>query len=82
MGTLTIRNVDDVMKANLRIRVAENGHSMEEEVRLILRRELMAPAAHSRLGSRLVNRFRDVAEDLSLPERSLPRVPIYWSGAN
>ncbi|MBK1707391.1 FitA-like ribbon-helix-helix domain-containing protein [Halochromatium glycolicum] len=82
MGTLTIRNVDDVIKTNLRRHAAEHGHSMEEEVRSILRRELMAPTADSGLGSRLVSRFQDVTEDLSLPERSLPRTPIHWDGSS
>ena len=37
MGTLTIRNLDDSLKERLRVRAAVNGHSMEEEARLILR---------------------------------------------
>lgn len=36
MGSLTIRNLDDSIKERLRIRAATHGHSMEEEVRLIL----------------------------------------------
>ena len=77
MATLTIRNLDEALKANLRIRAAEHGRSMEEEVRCILRQELTRPAAaQGGLGSRLVSRFRDVAGDLQLPRRSLPRPPI------
>lgn len=37
MGMLTIRNVDDELKARLRLRAAEAGCSMEEAVRRILR---------------------------------------------
>ena len=37
MGTLTIRNLDDGLKERLRIRAAVNGHSMEEEARVILK---------------------------------------------
>lgn len=37
MSNLTIRNLDDAIKAQLRIRAAAHGHSMEEEVRIILR---------------------------------------------
>ena len=37
MATITIRNLDDGLKTRLRLRAAEHGHSMEEEVRCILR---------------------------------------------
>lgn len=37
MASITIRNLDDELKARLRLRAAQHGHSMEEEVRGILR---------------------------------------------
>ena len=37
MATITIRNLDDDVKTQLRVRAAENHRSMEEEVRIILR---------------------------------------------
>ena len=37
MASITIRNLEDGLKARLRIRAAEHGRSMEEEVRCILR---------------------------------------------
>ena len=37
MASLTIRNLDDTLKERLRVRAATHGHSMEEEVRLILK---------------------------------------------
>lgn len=37
MGSMTIRNLDDDLKARLRVRAANHGHSMEAEVRQILR---------------------------------------------
>ena len=40
MATITVRNLDEDVKRALRIRAAENGRSMEEEVREILRRAL------------------------------------------
>ena len=40
MASLTIRNLDDPVKARLRIRATYNGHSMEEEARVILREAL------------------------------------------
>ncbi|MCB0963819.1 MAG: hypothetical protein KDA98_11050 [Acidimicrobiales bacterium] len=36
MGTLTIRDLDDDVKARLRVRAAHNGRSMEAEAREIL----------------------------------------------
>ena len=36
MAALTIRNLDDSVKAKLRVRAAHNGRSMEAEVRAIL----------------------------------------------
>lgn len=39
-ATLTIRNVDARLKEALRVRAAERGHSMEAELRDILRRAL------------------------------------------
>jgi antitoxin FitA len=37
MASITIRNLDDGLKARLRIRAAEHGRSMAEEARCILR---------------------------------------------
>jgi plasmid stability protein len=42
MGSMLIRNFDDELRARLRVRAAQHGRSMEEEVRTILRRELAA----------------------------------------
>jgi phosphopantothenoylcysteine decarboxylase/phosphopantothenate--cysteine ligase len=36
MGSLTVRNIDEAVKKRLRLRAAANGHSMEEEIRLLL----------------------------------------------
>lgn len=41
---LTIRGVDDDLKRQLRVRAAENGRSMEAEVRQILRHALGQPS--------------------------------------
>ena len=69
MASNTIRNLDDELKQALRLAAAEHGHSMEEEVRVILRRSL-ASAKKGGLGSRVQARFRDVGgADLDLPAR-------------
>lgn len=71
MATITIRNLDDELKARLRIEAATHGHSMEEEVRLILRRALVEPGRRGGLGSRIRDRFAALhGVDLDLPERS------------
>lgn len=44
MSQLTIRNIDDKLKRALRLRAADRGTSMEEEVREILRAALGVPA--------------------------------------
>ena len=44
MADLLIRRLDDKLKRQLRIRAAENGRSMEEEVRRILRAALGVPS--------------------------------------
>ena len=37
MASITVRNLDDDARARLRVRAAERGRSMEEEVRIVLR---------------------------------------------
>jgi plasmid stability protein len=79
MAMLTVRNIDEQLKTHLRIRAAEDGCSMEEEVRRILRKALApAPSAThpgSGLGSRLHQQIKALAGgvDIELPERSMPR---------
>ncbi len=38
MGSITIRNVDDAIKQGARLAGAKNGHSMEAEIRELLKR--------------------------------------------
>jgi len=40
MASITVRNIDDSLKARLRVRAAHHGRSMEEEARQILRHAL------------------------------------------
>ena len=73
MATLTIRNLDEVLRSNLRIRAAQNGRSMEAEVREILLDTLTRPAAGRQLGSRVHQRFvTSGGVDLELPTRTDP----------
>ncbi|HMO45377.1 MAG TPA: plasmid stabilization protein [Rubrivivax sp.] len=45
MASITIRNLDDELKARLRVRAAQQGRSMEEEARVLLRQALDGPRA-------------------------------------
>ncbi len=49
MANLSVRNIDDATYERLRVRAAENGVSMEEEVRRIIRRSVAAPSRLSQL---------------------------------
>ncbi len=75
MGSLTIRNVDDSLKAKLRMVAAMNERSMEEEARQILKRFLLQNRCSDGIGSRIAKRFSD-AGGVILPEiqRAMPRV--------
>jgi antitoxin FitA len=46
MAGITIRNLDDDLKARLRVRAAQQGHSMEEKARVLLRQARAAPRPH------------------------------------
>ena len=79
MGSITIRNLDDDLKARLRLRAARHGLSMEQEVRNILQRTLATePATTNGLdfALRIHQRFAGLgAEDIALPSR-LPTKPV------
>ena len=71
MGTLTIRQLDDITKTRLRVRAARHGRSMEQEAGDILRRALSAsPTAKGSLAASIQQRFAEWGGvDLELPRR-------------
>lgn len=70
MATLTIRDLDDELRARLRIRAALHGRSMEAEVREILRGALASSHSPDMLGSRVHQRFAAIGGgDLETPDR-------------
>ena len=74
MASITIRNLDDQVKSQLRIAAARHGCSMEEEVRRILRRTLIAENDKDRFGSRIHDRFAKLGGiDLPDTSRTAPR---------
>ena len=71
MATLTIRNLDEGVKAQLRIEAARHGRSMEEEVRVILQNALVRTTSTTGFGSRIHQRFASLADKgLDLPDRT------------
>jgi plasmid stability protein len=77
MASLTIRKLDEPLKARLRIQAATHGHSMEEEARVILRAALTAETEKpGSLGEAIHKRFaRHGGVELELPPREPMRDP-------
>ena len=74
MAILTVRNLDDTIKAKLRLVAAQHGQSMEEEVRRILKRALINESQDKGLASRINQHFTKLGGvSLPLKNRSLPR---------
>ena len=74
MASLTIRNIDESLKANLRMRAALNKRSMEEEARQILKLHLLHQKCAEGIGTRISKLFSEIG-GVELPDisRSLPR---------
>lgn len=76
MACLTIRNLDDGLKTRLRLRAAQHGCSMEEEVRNMLRQSLLPSSMTSNFASCIHQRFESVyIESLPIPPRQEVRTP-------
>ncbi len=77
MASITVRNLDDEIEWNLRVRAAKNGHSMEEEAREILRRALDADSLPEKnLGTMIHQLFKAAGGvELDVPPRQPMREP-------
>ncbi len=77
MASITVRNLEEGLKRRLRIRAAENGKSMEQEARDILRAALYAqPASGEDLVRAIRDRFASLGGvELDLPPREPMREP-------
>jgi antitoxin FitA len=69
MASMTIRDIDDSLKARLRVRAAKHGRSMEDEARDILRAALSAQPPRART---LVDSIRARIEPLGGVELDIP----------
>ena len=69
MAQLVVRNLEADVKARLKRRADRHGHSMEAEVRDILRAAVAADdGARAPLGSRFRDRFGGIGLDQDVPE--------------
>jgi plasmid stability protein len=76
MASITIRNLEEKLKRRLKIRAAENGRSMEQEVREILKSALNQPSK-PKTGAEMVRQIRAIFEPLGGVElEPLPREPM------
>jgi plasmid stability protein len=77
MASITIRRIEEDIKARLRVRAAQHGRSMEEEAREILRAGLTAQSARN---GNLADAIRRHIEPiggvvLKIPPREAVRTP-------
>ena len=76
MAALVVRKLEDALKLRLRIRAAQHGRSMEEEVRVILTNTLAAEPPPPNLAAAIRARVAPVGGvELQLPEREPIRKP-------
>jgi len=74
MASITIRNLDDKVKNRLRVRAAQHGRSMEEEVRNILTETLAREQAKTENLVEIIQELFGPLGGVTLPE--VPREPI------
>ncbi len=73
MATLMIRDLDDNVKARLRVQAAEHGRSMEAEARALLTSALAGRRPARGLGSYLREQFAEIGgAELPIPPRDEP----------
>jgi plasmid stability protein len=73
MATLMIRDLDDAVKARLRVQAAENGRSMEAEARALLAAAVSGRQPPRKLGSYIRDQFAEIGGvDLEIPQRHEP----------
>lgn len=79
MASITIRNLDDDVKTRLRTRAATNGHSMEEEARLILGEAVRRETEPENLAAFIQECFAPYGGvELELPPRGPMREPPHF----
>ena len=70
MAQVLVRNLDEDVKVRLQARAVQHGHSMEEEIRAILRDAVKDDdAAPALLGTQIAGLFRGLGLDEPIPEQ-------------
>ncbi len=75
MASLTIRNLDDDVKEQLRVRAAKNQRSMEAEVRAVLTQAVRGTADSASFVARFRKALKGHEVELQLPSRASARKP-------
>lgn len=76
MASITIRKLDDAVKAKLRIQAARHGRSMEEEARSLLIAALAKKSKRLNLAELIRRRFEPLGGvELEIPPREPMREP-------
>lgn len=73
MASLTIRKLDDAVKVKLRIRAAQHGRSMEEEVREILNEAVARQNSND--GENIFLSIRRLMAEVGIKGVNLPEFP-------
>lgn len=69
MAQLLVRNIEESVKSLLKERAKRHGHSMEEEIRMILRESVQKKTSEDMpLGTKLASYFKDLDFDFEIPE--------------
>jgi antitoxin FitA len=79
MAQIIVRNLDEAVKDKLQQRAARAGHSMEAEVRDILRNAVKDEGKPQKgLGTRIAERFKGIELEEDIPELKIElRVPKF-----
>jgi plasmid stability protein len=78
MAQLVVRNIEDAVKVRLQRRARRNGHSMEEEIRDILRSAAVEPSSASDgLGKEIAGLFAKVGLEADIPELRGHRIKLF-----
>jgi antitoxin FitA len=68
MAQLVVRNIEETVKARLKRRAARRGHSLEQEVREILRHAVSEEGSSEGLGTFIARQFAGKGLKLEIPE--------------
>ena len=77
MASMTIRNIDEKLKARLRVQAAKHGRSMEDEARDILKSALSTTSSRATSLAKSIRRRLEPTGgvDLEIPPRETMREP-------